>query len=374
MLVTETYQPELARESAGQSSRIEGYDVARALAIFGMIVVNFKLVMGSSEAGPGWLVALAGLLEGRAAALFVMLAGVGLTLLSRRALLSGSCVERRQVRRRIWRRALALLVIGLLLEPIWPADILHFYGAYLALGAALLFAPNRLLLLAVGLLTTGFVVLFSVFDYSTGWNWATLEYSDFWTVRGMVRSLVFNGFHPLFPWGAFLVFGMWLGRQDVGDQRWRRRMLAGAALALLLTEACAALGQAALAGGLIGPLAGALFSRGPLPPTPFYMLSAGGSALIILLLTLGLSQRAGGYGWWRALVGTGQLSLTLYIAHILLGMGLIEALGWLDGGRSLASTLLYAIGFYGGAISSAVLWRRHFQRGPCEALIHWLSR
>jgi len=372
-MVTGIYQQSLASESEGQASRIEGYDVARALAIFGMIVVNFKVVMGSSAAGPGWLVALAGLFEGRAAALFVMLAGVGLTLLSRRALLSGAAPDQRQARQRIVRRALVLLLAGLLLEPIWPADILHFYGLYLAVGAAMLFVSDRWLLLAAGLLVAGFVGLFGLFDYSAGWNWATLEYSGFWTARGLARSLLFNGFHPLFPWCAFLLFGMWLGRREVGDQRWRRRMLRGAILTLLLVEAGAALGRAALAAGLISPLAGALFSRGPMPPTPFYVLSAGSSALIVLLLALELSGRAGGRGWWRALVATGQMALTLYIAHILLGMGLIEALGWLDGGRSLSLTLLYALGFYAAAIVVAVSWRRRFQRGPCEALVHWLT-
>jgi uncharacterized protein len=372
-MVTGVYQPELARETEGQASRIEGYDAARALAIFGMIVVNFKLVMGSSAAGPAWLVALAGLFEGRAAALFVMLAGVGLILLSRRALLSGAAAERRQARQRIVRRALVLLLAGLLLQPIWPADILHFYGLYLAVGAAMLFVPDRWLLLAAGLLAAGFAVLFMLFDYSAGWNWATLEYGDVWTARGLTRSLFFNGFHPLFPWCAFLLFGMWLGRQEVGDRHWRRRMLRGAVLTLLLAEAGAALGRAALAAGMVGPRAGALFSRGPMPPTPFYVLSAGSSALIVLLLALGLSRRAGGRLWWRALVATGQLALTLYIAHILLGMGLIEALGWLDGGRSLSLTLLYALGFYAGAIIIAVGWRRWFQRGPCEALVHWLT-
>ena len=48
--------------------RLIGYDVARALAFFGMVLVNFKIVMGASGAGPAWLVDAAGLLEGRAAA------------------------------------------------------------------------------------------------------------------------------------------------------------------------------------------------------------------------------------------------------------------------------------------------------------------
>ena len=69
-------------------NRIIGYDVARALAIFGMVIVNFKIVMGAEQNGPAWLIHLAGLLDGRAAATFVVLAGVGLSLLSRKGRMS----------------------------------------------------------------------------------------------------------------------------------------------------------------------------------------------------------------------------------------------------------------------------------------------
>ena len=49
-------------------------DLARAIAIFAMIVVNFKVVMQAQD-GPTWLVNITNLLEGRASALFVVLAG-----------------------------------------------------------------------------------------------------------------------------------------------------------------------------------------------------------------------------------------------------------------------------------------------------------
>ena len=62
--------------------RVIGYDLARALAIFGMVIVNFKIVMGAEQNGPEWLVGLVGLLDGRAAATFVVLAGAGISLLS----------------------------------------------------------------------------------------------------------------------------------------------------------------------------------------------------------------------------------------------------------------------------------------------------
>ena len=64
--------------------RIIGYDLARALAVFGMVVVNFKIVKGAEDNGPAWLVSLVGLLSGRAAATFVVLAGIGISLLTQK--------------------------------------------------------------------------------------------------------------------------------------------------------------------------------------------------------------------------------------------------------------------------------------------------
>ncbi len=52
-------QPDTPRSG----KRITGYDFARALAIFGMVIVNFKIVMGAEKAGPHWLLDVFGLLE-----------------------------------------------------------------------------------------------------------------------------------------------------------------------------------------------------------------------------------------------------------------------------------------------------------------------
>ena len=64
--------------------RIVGIDVARALAVIGMIVVNFKIVIG--ENGLNWVKSFAGIFDGKAAATFVVLAGLGLALMTNSAI------------------------------------------------------------------------------------------------------------------------------------------------------------------------------------------------------------------------------------------------------------------------------------------------
>ncbi|WP_233558132.1 heparan-alpha-glucosaminide N-acetyltransferase domain-containing protein [Alginatibacterium sediminis] len=111
--------------------RITGFDLARALAIFGMVIVNFKIAM-QAESGSKFLLWSTALLEGRASALFVMLAGIGVSLLLRRGM-SGRRSELLACRRSLVKRGLVLIALGLLFIPIWPADILHFMASIFCL-------------------------------------------------------------------------------------------------------------------------------------------------------------------------------------------------------------------------------------------------
>src|SRR4051812_27546523 len=210
-------------------ARIEGFDLARALAFLGMVFVNFRVALATEEGSPDWLTWLDTRLDGRASATFVILAGVGLSLMSRRAREAGDATALAAVRRTLFRRAAFLFVVGLLYWSIWPADILHYYGVFLAVGALLLDAPDRRLLGLASILVVlfGLLIVLGV-DYNSGWDWRTLTYDGFWTPRGFVRNLAFNGFHPVVPWLAFLLLGMWLGRLDLrAPGVWRRLLLTG---------------------------------------------------------------------------------------------------------------------------------------------------
>lgn len=43
-----------ATDGTVRSPRIIGLDIARAFAIIGMVIVNFKITMGAEEGGPPW--------------------------------------------------------------------------------------------------------------------------------------------------------------------------------------------------------------------------------------------------------------------------------------------------------------------------------
>jgi len=365
----------IANQSITNNSRIIGYDVARALAVIGMVIVNFKIAMGASNAGSEWLVWFVGLLEGRAAATFVILAGVGISLLSQRTRLTGNKDSMAKKRNSLLKRAIFLFIVGLAYVPIWPADILHFYGIYIAIGAFLLFTSEKRLWGLSIFFTVTFVILMFIYDYEKGWDWQNLTYTDFWTLPGMIRHLFFNGFHPVIPWTAFLLVGMWLGRQDMHNQVLRRKLLAVNIIIVITVEfiswfAIQTLSITAL--GIDEETVKSLFGTKPMPPMPLYLLSAGATAIVIIVLCVALTEKFRMASWIKPLVATGQLALTLYVAHVIIGMGFLEVLGALEN-----QTLLFSMGssfiFCTVSIIFSYFWRQRFSRGPLESIMRYIT-
>lgn len=358
------------------STRQYGYDLARALAVIGMVVVNFKVVMGAETNGPGWLIWLVGLLDGRAAATFVVLAGVGMSLACRRALIEN---DQQLLKTRITalrKRAAFLFIFGLAYTPLWPADILHFYGFYILLGTFLIRSSDGKLLLSSSTIVMVFLLLLLFFDYEQGWNWQTLEYTDLWTMEGMFRHIFFNGFHPVFPWAAFLVAGIWLGRKNLGAKTVRIRLfLIGLAMTVFGESASHFLTEYMLAAyPFVDPVdIQDIFGTAPLPPMPLYMISAGGTALMIITMSTWLTSKVSNSNIiMKSLIVTGQYALTFYVAHVVIGMGVLEEIGRLDN-QDLPTSVLSALLFCFFGILLSLVWHRFFRRGPLEWVLRKVS-
>lgn len=328
-----------------------------------MVIVNFKIAMGVPDQSTDWAGAIGGSLEGRAAATFVVLAGIGLGLAAQRA--AGQPLVAITLRRSAF-----LMVIGLLNSLIFDADILHYYAVYFALGVFCLPLPRRWLAALIAVLIIGFLVLVFVLDYDAGWNWQTLTYSGFWTPDGFVRNLLFNGWHPVIPWLAFLLFGILLAKSDLSKPRTQRLLIAGGLAVWLAAEALSWTLQSRLTGEWFELFD--LVGTSPVPPAPLYMLAGGGFASAVIGLCLVLAAPLKAIGVLDAVTPAGRQTLTLYIAHILLGMGTLEALGML-GGQSAEAAFAAAVLFCLGAAMFAWMWSRRWKRGPMEMLMRRLA-
>jgi len=353
------------------TKRIIGIDVARALAVIGMIIVNFKVVLG--EKGESWLKPFANFFFGKAAALFVVLAGVGLALMTNTAVRTQNQEKLQTGRKRIWKRAIFLFVVGLSYSWIWPADILHFYGVYMLLTLVFINrAPQQSLLAAVGLILL-FPLLASIFDYEKGWIFEIWTYTDFWTLNGFFRNLFFNGFHPVIPWAAFMLFGLWFGKQNLYDEAFLKKSLGIGLGVFLLVQV--------LSGVLISftpkgdsstsEFLGYLFSTSPMPPLPLYMLNGISISVTIVSACILLANRFEDNFLIQAFNRTGQLALTFYVAHVVIGMGLMADEDPSQfGNYSINFSVIYALIFSLLCILFAQVWLQFKKSGPLE----WVMR
>jgi len=351
--------------------RIIGVDVARALAIIGMIIVNFKIAIGS--VGMSSLKSIIGVLDGKAAATFVVLAGVGIAFMSNSAIENGDTLKLKKARIQLFKRAILLFVIGLLYIPIWPADILHFYGIYMLLTLAVLTSGKRTILFAALIMIFAYPFMMFVWDYNVGWNFDTLEYPSFWSVKGFFRNLFYNGFHPVIPWTAFMLIGLWFGKNDLSDAKFIKKSasisLGIFILTLLFSESLLTIlseGDVSTRNELMQVL-----GTSPMPPLPIYMISGSSFAIFIISICIIISEKFEESKIISALKNTGQLALTFYVAHVIIGMGIIDAIDPTKMGKySTGFSVLYALGFSFGCILFAVIWKKYKPIGPLE----WVMR
>jgi uncharacterized membrane protein YeiB len=357
--------------TAAPAERVVGFDVARAFAILGMVVVHFSLVMAVDRSGPGWLTTVREFLDGRAAATFVILAGVGVTLMSRRAVLSGDPRSITRARRVLIIRGTILLVLGFINLLVWPGDILRVYGVSLVVAAWLITASNRRLLLGTLACATGFVTLFLMFDFEKNWDWATLSYHGLWTPAGLVRNLFYDGFRSVFPWTGFVFFGMWFGRLDLRNPMVNRRVFRVATATALGAEFISWLCVSyflARPHGMDAETVKALFGTESMPVLPLFLLASGGEAVTVIALCVRLTGESPSR-YWQPLVATRQMALTWYFAHIVLGLGTIVALG-LESSQPLLVAAGCGAAFFAVAVLVSSLWKLAFRHGPLE----WVMR
>jgi uncharacterized membrane protein len=378
-----------------RAARLTGVDIARSLAIIGMIVVHTGVPFLSGDLADG----IHQLARGRSAALFAFLAGLSLALISgRREPARGPAGRAAAVK--VATRALILLIAGSFLATLdsGVAVILNYYGFFFLLALPLLrLRAGALAAVAVLLAATGPQLSFLLrWAFESG----PLPYSWIDSVNaadpikrlageGVLDFLLF-GSYPALTFLAFLAAGLAVGRLDLSSDRIRLRLLAlGAALtALGYGTAAIALHRFGLVDRLSGsegavPTAtatgverqlgqaygtvpaddpGWLLIATPHSGTTFEVVGATGVALIVLAGCLLVGDRLG--RWMYPLAAVGSMALTVYTAHVLM-------LAWINADGSPVGFLsdVQPEFFVLGSVLFATAWRLALGRGPLERLL-----
>ena len=345
------------------SERLIGLDIARYLAFVGMVLVNFDIVMSYGvQSNEGFFNKFIGQLRGRASATFVILAGIGLGLSSFK---KGS-----QTVNTVVKRSLFLLILGLSNMTIFEGDILHYYAFYFLFGVFLLPFSNRVLISIIGLLNIAFFGMLLFIDYESGWNFEELTYSGFWTIDGFIRNLFFNGFHPVFPWLGFFLLGILLSRALLKKRQVQIKMISWGLVAIIFSEI-----MSFIFSGYVIPADSELqflFMTDSMPPMPLYFIAASGSAFFIIGLCLLLSEKLRDSKIYSLIAPAGTQTLTLYIAHIIVGLGFIDAVGF-TGSQTSSQAFIAALIFCVLGTIFAFTWSKWFGRGIFESLMRKLT-
>jgi len=344
--------------------RLPGPDVVRAVALIGVVVMNYHgylVIAGDRTIGGGFWDEVfhpwSGPLSTRFAATFVLTAGVGVTLLTR----SASDVGAR--RWTLLRRGLALFLFGWFVNHHWPGSILPYYGALFMLAAGL-FALPSLAVLAIGMTAAvagAAIAWWGLERVIDGHDISWLRAPDRWTSRGLALDTFVNGTHPLLPWLMFFCAGIVLGR--LLTKPWWRSLAAGVGLTLF--------GLATLISGAIGPSrrADTLASTDPFDRGLLYTASALGTALAAFAAVSWLADRWPRHTVVEAFRHAGAMTLTLYLAHIVVYKIVVDHLGWVRP-AGLGAALAFAAVFWLVAIVAAAWYHRRVGIGPAE----WIYR
>jgi len=398
--------------------RLDGLDLARGLAVLGMITAHFgPFTPEFAWTDPGtW----SRVVDGRSAVLFALCAGVSLTLMTRPRPDEGptALVDHR---RRVLLRAVALFVVGALLTALGTPVlvILPTYSVCFVATLPFLRARTRTVaLVAAGALLVGPVV----------WI-AGLPSMLFAPSDPLVKGVLFGGYPGITWWGIVLV-GLLVGRLPLHATRTQAALvgtggvaaavgygggaLVRRALGLPPTSgpvgSSSAVGSSAAGSSAAGSSAAGSSAAGSSvsggsggssvatpPDAPVLQPQGGGTlehleidwsvltaidphagstpevlgALGVAVAVLGLSLLvAGRAGRLLAPVrAVGTLALTVYAAHIV-AFAVLErtADAW------LAEGWIPAVSIMVGAIVLATAWRVRLGTGPLERLVRWASR
>lgn len=366
--------------------RFVGIDVARGLALLGMMVAHIEPKMVGGRVP--WTQRLT---TGNSAALFAVLAGVSLALLTGG---SNPHIGRRRLTdsMAIALRACLIFVIGILLEHVHPAGIaviLPYYGVLFVLALPFLWLRASHLFMVGGLWMCVAPVVSQAFRLLDPTSVAG-GFGGLGPFAILLRLLI-TGEYPAFTWVSYLCCGLAVGR--LGLRRERTAVgLMGGGVALAVSASLVSAVTTALPGvheQLLrtwpGPVASSWSSLQPhlqvglegVTPTGNWwwlwinaphsgsvtdLAFTSGTALAVIGLALLMTRVA--TRWWQLIFGAGAMTLTLYSLHLIM----VLPQTWPDyGQRRLLPevSVVVVVGF----VFAALHWK-----GPLEAVVTITSK
>ncbi|WP_433287615.1 DUF418 domain-containing protein [Pseudonocardia sp. CA-142604] len=332
-----------ARVASAHGPRTAGLEVARALALLGLMAADaFHVVPGTDSSALGPMSA-----GDCFAVTFAVVAGTSLALATggRRLLECRHCAS---VRADLAVQAVLIAMIGFALGFAHNVPVvLSYYGVLCLLTMVLLGRPPWLLASFAGwvLLVAPIFV-----TWTSGHTDARLDGSPSFPMlvtdpSRLLGNLFLTGYYPVLLYLAYACAGLAIGRMDLSSVRLTCKLLAGGAATIAVSWMMWWLaGQASRSRAWVETVRG---------------ITGLGFAVVVVMAALLLVRTPLLERPLRSFRDAGTMALTLYSAHVLiLGTGVLG----ISPDEQCAVLLI-------GALLFAVLWRRILADGPLEWLI-----
>jgi hypothetical protein len=340
--------------------RIAGVDLARGLAVIGMIAAHLLWIDDFDFADAATWVAV---VEGRSSILFATLAGVSIGLVTggRTPL---AAAEMRLARQHLAVRAGLLWLIGIVLiatgVPVYV--ILPAYGILFLLALPLVTPGTRSLFVLAGALALVMPFVQALLDGLPFWS----------TAAGQIVSIA-TGWHYPFPvWIAFLVAGLGVARAGITRTRVQLWLVgAGASLALVGYGLDGVSGADAASG--VVSYGAAVWTADPHSTGLLEVIGSGGFALAVLGLCL-LACRTLLTWVLLPLRAVGAMPLTAYTVQLvvwaIVAAAILGDTGDLAGFRDLEPFWPMTITL----VLACTAWALLIGRGPLEWVVDRIAR
>ena len=335
-------------------SRRLAIDVARGLAVLGMMVEHLIPTEGAVSPMGHWVTTISGWFTGRSASLFFVLAGMSWAIQMDRESESPKHFAY------VLRRSACLIGLGVLLHlTIWPTEVLMAIVVALPIASLTYRLGKKAVWVAL-------VVVLALVPILFGFS-QTLMTKD-WTDAGepilnlgsLPRLVFLDGCYPLLPWLAFVFSGMLLTLHKPKP-----------VLTAVIAGTVATVVGAVETFSHIDPKS--LWASEWVPTTIPFLMICGGVALLVIGVSEALEEKLLRSKIIQSLGTIGQTSLTHYLGHILILV--LPLRHWYPAEEWPTRIGLIAyVGYMPFAMIVTPLWLKRFRKGPIEVLFDGITR
>ncbi|NCU87861.1 MAG: DUF1624 domain-containing protein, partial [Actinobacteria bacterium] len=300
---------------------------------------------------------------------FVFVAGIGVALLLQDVTRANAHHDEREqaqactdARWRLARRGLFLFTLGYGIEWVWPGTILPYYGAYFLVASIIAtWSARKLMALASISVLAAALIEWWRLEQSFAGNLTTwLSPSTPNTPRNLLIRLFIDYTHPLFPWLAFFIAGILLGRNYQNIKKIRRKLfiaaVVSAAFAYITNAIVNSLERTDADNGVSSAMVWRhLVSTQPFDRSVLYVLASLGVVVTVFLIITILCEKFHDSLGIRVAQTTGQFTLTIYLAHIFIYNFVVTQAGLVQP-TGLDTAMAMSIVVYVAAIIWANWW------------------